>query len=285
MTDAPHGVVTSKHYIDVVSDSTGETGERVVRAALLQFPNAAVELRRHPRVRTKERVDPILRQAAADRSLLVFSVVSPELSEYIHRTTVSLQVEAIDVIGSVIGRLHTYLERPPINRPGALLPLSAEYFRRIEAVDFAVKNDDGRDPRNFCKADIVLLGVSRTSKTPLSTLLAQRGLKVANLTLVLGDLPPAELATVAPHRIVGLTIDVSSLCAIREERLLKLGMPPDARSAMRAHVEEEIAFAEKVFRDNPEWTRVDMTNLSVEETAGIILETMANRASLFPSRS
>ena len=267
--------MSADRYIDVVSDSTGETAERVVRAALLQFPNATVELRRHARVRTKRRAEPILQRAAADRSLLVFSVVSPELSEYIHRTTVSLAIEAIDVIGSVIGRLESYLERSPINRPGALLPLSAEYFRRIEAVDFTVKNDGGRDPRNFVKADLVLVGVSRTSKTPLATLLAQRGLKVANLTLVLGANPPAELLAVAPRRIVGLTIDVASLCAIREERLRKLGMPPETRYAMRAHVEEEVAFAERLFGSNPEWTRVDMTGLSVEETAGIILERIA----------
>jgi hypothetical protein len=228
-------------------------------------------------VRTKRRAEPILQQAAADCSLLVFSVVSPELSDYIHRTTVSLEIEAIDVIGSMIGRLEAYLGRAPINRPGALLPLSAEYFRRIEAVDFTVKNDGGRDPRNFAKADIVLVGVSRTSKTPLATLLAQRGLKVANLTLVLGTNPPTELKEVSPGRIVGLTIDVDSLCKIREERLRKLGMPPETQYAMRAHVEEEIAFAESLFRANPEWVRVDMTGLSVEETAGIILERMAER--------
>lgn len=261
-------------YIDVVSDSTGETAERVVRAALLQFPNAVVEIRRHPRVRTKRRAEPILQRAAEDRSLLVFSVVSPELSHYIHHTTVSLEIEAIDVIGSVIGRLETYLDRPPINRPGALLPLSAEYFRRIEAVDFAVKNDGGRDPRNFNKADLVLVGVSRTSKTPLATLLAQRGVKVANFTLVLGVTPPAELYHMAPDRVVGLTIDVASLCAIREERLRKLGMPLETRYAMRAHVEEEVAFAERLFDENPIWARVDMTGRSVEETAGIILERM-----------
>ncbi len=270
-------MIESSRYIDVISDSTGETAERVVRAALLQFPNTKVELRRHARVRTKRRAEPILDKAAEDQSLLVFSVVSPQLSEFIHRTTVSLNIDAIDVIGSVIGRLHTYLDRPPINRPGALLPLDAGYFRRIEAVEFTVRNDGGRDPRNYTKADIVHVGVSRTSKTPLATLLAQRGLKVANLTLVLGTQPPRELSTVKPKRIVGLTIDAESLCAIREERLRKLGMPPETRYAMRAHVEEEIAYAESLFRSNPDWEQVDMTGLSVEETAGIILERMADR--------
>jgi len=100
---------------------------------------------------------------------------------------------ALDLIGSLIGKLSTFLDRQPINMPSAMLPLSDEYFRRIEAVEFTVKSDDGKEPRNFKKADLVLVGVSRTSKTPLSTLLAQRGLKVANLPIVLGVQAPPEL--------------------------------------------------------------------------------------------
>jgi hypothetical protein len=268
-------------YIDVMSDSTGETAERVVRAALLQFPNAEIEIRRHPRVRTRRRAEPILRRAASDRALLVFSVVSPELSAFIHQTTASLHIEAIDVIGGVIGRLESYLDRPPINRPGALMPLSEEYFRRIEAVDFTVKSDGGRDPRNFAKADLMLVGVSRTSKTPLATLLAQRGLKVANFTVVLGGQVPAELEEVAQERVIALTIDADSLCAMRQQRLKQLGMPPETQYAVRGHVEREIEFAEALFRRHPGWMVVEMTDRSVEETAGIILERLKSR----PARS
>jgi regulator of PEP synthase PpsR (kinase-PPPase family) len=264
-------------FIDVLSDSTGETAERVMRAALLQFPQSGVEIRRHARVRTKKRAEPILRAAAADGALLIFSVVSPELSHYIHEQILTLQLDAIDVIGSVIDRLETYLARKPINRPGAQLPLGKEYFRRIEAVEFTVKSDAGRDPRNFLKADLVLVGVSRTSKTPLATLRAQRGLKVANLTLALNVQPPAELHRTPSDRIVGLTIDVDSLCAIRQERLRKLGMPQESQYGVRTHVTRELAYAEGVFADNPEWPVVDMTGRSVEETAGIILELMSTR--------
>ena len=166
-------------YIDVLSDSTGETAEKVVRAALLQFPQAGAQIRLHTRVRTKEVARPVLERAAREGALLVFTVVSPELREFVHGVTAELKIEAIDVIGSLIGKLGTFLDREPINLPSAMLPPSEEYFRRIEAVEFAVKSDDGKEPRNFKKADLVLVGVSRTSKTPLSTLLAQRGLKVA----------------------------------------------------------------------------------------------------------
>jgi regulator of PEP synthase PpsR (kinase-PPPase family) len=260
-------------YIDVLSDSTGATAERVLRAALLQFPQSEIEIRRHVRVRTRDRAEPILRQVAADEALLVFSVVSPELSDFIHRKTGELRIDAIDVIGSVIRRLEAFLDEPPINRPGALMPLSEEYFRRIEAVSFTVKSDTGRDPRSFLKADLVLAGVSRTSKTPLATLLAQRGLRVASYTVVLGTPIPNELDRA--RNVVGLTIDVDSLCAIRQERLLKLGMPEETQYAVRAHVEREIAYAETIFSAHPSWSVVDMSDRSIDETAGIILEMLA----------
>jgi regulator of PEP synthase PpsR (kinase-PPPase family) len=279
------GMDHEPRFIDVLSDSTGETAERVMRAALLQFPQSGVEIRRHVRVRTKKRAEPILRGAAADGALLVFSVVSPELSQFIHQQILDLGIEAIDVIGSVIDRLESYLERKAINRPGALLPLGKEYFRRIEAVEFTVRSDAGRDPRNFLKADLVLVGVSRTSKTPLATLLAHRGLKVANLTLALNAQPPAELERTPQDRIVGLTIDVDSLCAIRQERLRKLGMPQESQYGVRTQVGREIAYAEKVFADNPDWPVVDMTGRSVEETAGIVLELMSTRLARPRSRA
>ena len=261
--------------IDVVSDSTGETAERVIRAALLQFPQSEVAMRRHARVRTKERVEPILRQIAADRALLVFSIVSPELSGYIHQMTAELGIDAIDVIGGVIGKLETFLEDRPVQRPGPLLPLSAEYFRRIEAVEFTVKSDAGRSPKSLLKADLILVGVSRTSKTPLATLLAQRGVRVASLTLTSGTQLPAELADAAQDRIIALTIGVDSLYALRREQLEKLGMPDDPR--VRGHVEQEVHDAEALFAKHPSWRVVDMSGRSVEETAGIILELMNDR--------
>jgi len=271
--------------IDVLSDSTGHTAERVVRAALLQFPNAQIKIRLHPRVRTPKAAAPVLERVAVEQTLLVFSVVSPELSEFICAETASLKLRAIDVIGSVIGRLENYLEQDPIHRPGALLPLSEEYFRRIEAVEFTVKNDGGRDPRKFAEADLILIGVSRTSKTPLATLLAQRGLKVANLTLVLGNPPPAELDVAPQDHIVGLTTDVDTLVAIRQQRLRRLGMPSEAKYALHEHVNAELEWAEQLFARHPEWPIVNMTGRSVEETAGIILQHIEERRGAASTRA
>jgi regulator of PEP synthase PpsR (kinase-PPPase family) len=263
--------------IDVLSDSTGETAEKVVRAAMLQFPHSGAQIRLHTRVRTKEVARPVLERAAKEGALVVFTVVSPELREYIHATSYELKIDALDLIGSLIGKLSAYLDRQPINMPSAMLPLSDEYFRRIEAVEFTVKSDDGKEPRNFKKADLVLVGVSRTSKTPLSTLLAQRGLKVANLPVVLGVPTPPELDE-APHdRIVALTIGLDPLVEIRKARLKQLGMSVDTNYGLREQVKEELEYAQRIFRSHPNWPVIDVTGRAIEETAVIILESLKER--------
>lgn len=263
--------------IDIVSDSTGETAEKVVRAAMLQFPHSGAHIRMHTRVRTKEAARPVLERAARDNALVVFTVVSPELREYIHAQSYELKIEALDLIGSLIGRLATFLDREPINMPSGLLPLSEEYFRRIEAVEFTVKSDDGKEPRNFRKADLLLVGVSRTSKTPLSTLLAQRGLKVANLPIVLGIEPPPELAEAPQERIVGLTIELNQLVEIRKARLKQLGMPIDASYGLADQVKAELDYARRIFDKHPSWPVIDVTGRAIEETAVIILEALKER--------
>ncbi len=263
--------------IDIVSDSTGETAEKVVRAAMLQFPHSGAQIRMHTRVRTKEVARPVLERAARDGALVVFTVVSPELREFIHSQSYELKIEALDLIGSLIGRLTTFLDREPINTPSSMLPLSDEYFRRIEAVEFTVKSDDGKEPRNFRKADLVLVGVSRTSKTPLSTLLAQRGLKVANLPIVLGIAPPAELEEAPQERVVGLTIEINQLVEIRKARLKQLGMPTDASYGLSDQVKAELDYARRIFDKHPTWPVIDVTGRAIEETAVIILESLKER--------
>jgi regulator of PEP synthase PpsR (kinase-PPPase family) len=263
--------------IDVLSDSTGETAEKVVRAAMLQFPHSGAHIRVHTRVRTKEAARPVLERAARENALVVFTVVSPELREFIHASSYELKIEALDLIGSLIGKLGTFLDRQPINMPSAMLPLSDEYFRRIEAVEFTVKSDDGKEPRNFKKADLILVGVSRTSKTPLSTLLAQRGLKVANLPLVLGVPPPPELDEAPQDRIVGLTIGLDPLVEIRKARLRQLGMSVDANYGLREQVKEELEYAGRIFKDHTQWPVIDVTGRAIEETAVIILESLKER--------
>ena len=263
--------------IDVLSDSTGETAEKVVRAAMLQFPHSGAVIRLHTRIRTKETVRPILERAAREGALVVFTVVSPELREFIHQQSYEMRVDALDLIGSLIGKLATFLDRQPINMPSGMLPLSDEYFRRIEAVEFTVKSDDGKEPRNFKKADLILVGVSRTSKTPLSTLLAQRGIKVANQPIMLGIDLPVELEDAPQDRIVALIIDLKQLVEIRKARLKQLGMPVDASYGLTEQVKQELEYAGDIFRKHPRWPVIDVTGRAIEETAVIILETLKER--------
>ncbi len=263
--------------IEILSYSTGETAEKVVRAAMLQYPHAGAQIRLHTRVRTKEAARPVLEAAAKDGALVVFTVVSPELREFIHAQSYVLKVEALDLIGSLIGKLATFLDRQPINTPSGMLPLTDEYFRRIEAVEFAVKSDDGKEPRNFKKADLVLCGVSRTSKTPLSTLLAQRGLKVANQPIVLGVTLPPEIEEAPQDRVVGLTIEIDQLIEIRKARLKQLGMPTDASYGLREQVKQELDYARQIFAEHPQWPVIDVTGRAIEDTAVIILESLKER--------
>jgi regulator of PEP synthase PpsR (kinase-PPPase family) len=271
--------------IDIVSDSTGETAEKVVRAAMLQFPHSGAQIRMHTRIRTKDAARPVLERAAKDGALVVFTVVSPELREFIHSQSYELKIEALDLIGSLIGRLTTFLDREPINTPSSMLPLSDEYFRRIEAVEFTVKSDDGKEPRNFRKADLVLVGVSRTSKTPLSTLLAQRGLKVANLPIVLGIATPPELEEAPQERIVGLTIEINQLVEIRKARLKQLGMPIDASYGLADQVKAELDYARSIFDKHKNWPVIDVTGRAIEETAVIILESLKERDAVKNARA
>lgn len=263
--------------IYVVSDSTGETAERVVRAALLQFPEHRVRVRLFTRVRDRQSVQDVLSKAAEQGAMVVFTLVAPELREYFHEFANEHGVEAVDVIGALIHKVAGFLEADPINVPTATMPLSEEYFRRVEAIEFAVKSDDGKEPRNLRKADLVLTGVSRTSKTPLSTYLAGRGLRVANVPLVLGVAPPKELFEVPEERVVGLTIQIEKLLEIRKERLEQLGMPSDANYGLRDHVKAELDYAHQIFRDHPQWAVVDVSGRAIEETATIILEMLKDR--------
>jgi hypothetical protein len=212
--------------------------------------------------------------------MVVFTLVRPELRDHFNEVASQLKVRHVDVIASLIHHVGHYLEADPVNIPTAELPLSPEYFRRVEALEFAVKSDDGKEPRNLDKADLVLVGVSRTSKTPLSTYLAGRGLKVANVPIVLGVALPKEVYELPGYRVVGLTIDVDQLRDIRKQRLQQLGMPADANYGLRDHVKAELEYAHAILRENPEWMVVDVTNCAIEETATIILEALKDREEL-----
>jgi regulator of PEP synthase PpsR (kinase-PPPase family) len=267
----------SKPLVFVISDATGETAEKVVRAALLQFSNVPVQLRMYTRVRLEAEMRSIVARAKQEHALVVFTVVSNAHREILRRLCDEENVDAVDLIGQLMAKLSGFLGEQPRGVPGLLHTIGDEYFRRIEAVEFTVRNDDGREPRNLPKADLVLVGISRTSKTPLSTLLAQKGLKVANVPLVLGIEPPSELFQIAQEKIFGLTIKAEALLSIRQARLKHLGMPADTSYGQRDHITQEISYAQGIFRAHPSWPVIDITGKAVEETAADILRIKKDR--------
>ena len=261
----------------VISDATGETAEKVVRAALLQF-QADCQVRVYSRVRLESEVERIVERAAETHALLVFTLVDAAERELLWQLCQRHSVEAVDLIGGLMAKLGSYLAVEPQGIPGLLHTIGEDYFRRIEAVEFTVKNDDGAEPRNLPRADLVLVGISRTSKTPLSMFLANKGYRVANVPLVLGVDPPAELEQVNSDRCYGLSIQADALVKIRQVRLQHLGMPSDSSYGMREHIQRELAYAQEVFRKHPDWPVIDVTGKAIEESAADILRIAKQRA-------
>ncbi|MCD1261564.1 kinase/pyrophosphorylase [Paenibacillus athensensis] len=255
----------------VVSDSAGETGESVVRAAAMQFYPTPVDIVRAPFVHDAAGIDKVLATVKAGGGIVVFTLVVPELRQRLVEQAARLGIAYVDLLGPVLAVLQQAMNKPPRNEPGNLHPLDEDYFKKVEAVEFAVKYDDGRDFSGIAKADIVLLGVSRTSKTPLSMYLAHKKIKVANVPLVPEMQPPEAIYSVPSHKIIGLRIDPAKLNLIRQERLRTLGLAENATYANVERIKQELQFADKIM------TRIgcvvfDVSNRAVEETASLILD-------------
>lgn len=260
----------AKPVVYVVSDSAGETGTSVVQAAAVQFLPADVDIRRVPFVGTPEGLDRVVESARRDGGLIVFTLVIPSLRDHLIKQAKAQAVPHIDVLGPILASLEAMMHREALHQPGKLHQLDADYFRKMEAVEFAVNFDDGRDPKGIVQADLVLVGVSRTSKTPLSMYLAHKTIKVANVPLVPELKPPEQLFKIHPRKIVGLTIDPEQLNVIRRERLKALGLSASAQYAQDTRIREEIAYAKGIM-DKLGCEVIDVSNRAVEETAGLIL--------------
>jgi regulator of PEP synthase PpsR (kinase-PPPase family) len=257
----------------VVSDSVGETGEQVVKAAVSQFrPNFDnTVIRKFPNIENNDHIEKIVEIAKEQEAIIVFTLVEENMRNFMIEVCDQEQIHWIDLLGPLIRLFEEQIGEPPREEPGLVHKLDAEYFKKIEAVEFAVKYDDGRDPRGLLLADVVLVGVSRTSKTPLSQYLAHKRYKVANVPLVPEVNPPEELFLVDPKKCFGLVISTEKLNVIRRERLIALGLNDDAIYAKHSRIEQEIEHFYKVV-ENIGCSVIDVTNKAVEETANVIME-------------
>ena len=259
-------------HIYLISDATGGTVEMVVSAALSQFKGVDYRLHRFTRLRTREDIIHSLEAVVKEPGVLIYTLVNQEHSQLLRELAEARGIVAVDLISPLIYKLADFFGTAPQEVPGLLYKLDSEYYKRMDAVNFTVKQDDGQEPGNLYKADMVLVGVSRTSKTPLSMYLAHRGYKIANVPLVNGVEPPAELFGVEQKRVVGLIIENKRLIELRSARLRNLRQNPHGDYADFGKVEEELEYCRRLYRRHPEWLIIDVTNKSVEESAAEILK-------------
>ncbi|MBP7248279.1 MAG: kinase/pyrophosphorylase [Negativicutes bacterium] len=257
--------------IYVLSDSIGETGESLLKAAASQFPFERLDIRRIPYIQTTIEIDELVQEAYEAKAAIAYTLVNPALKAHTKRITENMNVLSLDIMGPTMDFLQNITELDPKNEPGLIRKLDQAYFRRVEAIEFAVRYDDGKEPRGMLKADIVLLGISRTSKTPLSMYLANRGLKVANLPLVPEVPPSPELFDVPRENLIGLTISTDRLNSIRKERLKTMGLDESSSYAQEMRIQEELEYARGLYR-RLRCPVIDVSGRAIEETASKILE-------------
>jgi [pyruvate, water dikinase]-phosphate phosphotransferase / [pyruvate, water dikinase] kinase len=260
--------------LHVVSDATGETAARLVQALEAQFPDQEFVEIRHPRVESEEDLHVAVNRMRGRPAVVVYTLVEPELRDAMRALCRRAKLHYCDLLGHPIDAVARVSGQAARMTPGSRAPLNPAYFRRIEAMEFAVKYDDGVGA-GLDEADIVLVGVSRTSKTPLSIYLGYLGHKVANVPIVKGIAPPKELFELDPAKIVGLTINADRLADIRRARVRNLGAN-NRRYAGLADVYEELEEAAAVQR-RLGCPVIDISELSIEETAQQILRTVESR--------
>jgi regulator of PEP synthase PpsR (kinase-PPPase family) len=258
-------------HVYIVSDATGKTGWRVVQAALMQFDTSDVVFERRGGVQNEALVRDVVEEAAQTGGLIVHTLVSTELRRVMLEAGRRRGIITIDLLGPVLTRLTEALRISPKAVPGLFQQLDDEYFARIEAIEYTVNHDDGRNPEDLEEADLVLVGVSRTGKTPVSVFMAYRGWRVANVPIVLDMEPPSQLFQVDRRRVVALTVDTERLVAIRQLRAKRLAGSVALRYATPGHVEREKLWFQKILRQGV-WQVVDVTFRSIEETAAEVME-------------
>ena len=261
----------SYFHLHLVSDSTGETLIAVARAVAAQYEGVSTIEHVYPLVRSARQLERVLSEIDAAPGIVLYTLVEKDLAGMLEEKCRELSCPHLSVLAPVHALLESYIGTSSTARPGAQHMLNAEYFKRIDAMNFTLMHDDGQLPDDLDDADVVLLGVSRTSKTPTSIYLANRGLKTANIPLVPGQDPPGELDGVKRALVVGLVASPERIVQIRQNRLLSLKADDDTAYVDKASVTEEIARSRRLFaRRN--WPVIDVTRRSIEETAAAILD-------------
>ncbi len=266
-----------KNYqIHIISDGTGKTAEQIVKAALVQFEDLNEEIIIHGEVRSEEQIISIFETLVHTHCFIVHTIVSFELRNRILEFSKIYRIKAIDLMGPLLSQISSHLSINPIERPGAFYELNKAYFQRIDAIEFSIKHDDGLRSEDLDKADIVLIGVSRTFKTPLSIYLANLGWMTGNIPLVMDMELPDVVSSISPKKVFGLTTEPERLAILRKTRDLYLKGSTGTYSSLD-QVRRELDFAGSVFNKHRGWEIIDVTNKSLEEIATVILSKIKNQ--------
>ncbi|TCT11899.1 hypothetical protein EDC22_103212 [Tepidamorphus gemmatus] len=271
----PHRVQSYVH-LHLVSDATGETLIAVARAAAAQYASVRAIEHVYPLVRAPKQLDRVIAEIEAAPGIVLYTLINPELSERLEAKCQEFGAPCVSVLAPVLGVFRSYLGTESTPRIGGQHVLNAEYFRRIDALNYTLLHDDGQMTEDLEDADVVLIGVSRTSKTPTSIYLANRGIKTANIPLVPGIPLPGNLETLNRPLVVGLVASPERIVQIRQNRLLSLNASDDSAYVDRAAVAEEIAQTRRLCARHG-WPTIDVTRRSIEETAAAILALIQER--------
>ncbi|MCW0233091.1 MAG: kinase/pyrophosphorylase [Ferrovibrio sp.] len=269
---------TARPHIHLVSDATGETLKSVAKAALVQFQKSQEEVETHTwaLVRKPLQMERVVEAIAAMGGLVLFTIVDQELREILIKGCAKAKLPIVPVLDPVIMAFGKYLGEKAVNLPGRQHEMDAEYFHRIDAMHFTIAHDDGQHLEDIDKADIVLVGVSRTSKTPTSIYLANRGFKTANVPIVPGLVIPNEVELLKNPLVVGLTTSPDRLVSIRRSRLISMNQTTETAYVDDERVREELSIARKLCTKH-NWPVIDVTRRSIEETAAAILNLHTRR--------
>ena len=257
-------------HLHLVSDSTGETLNAVAKAACAQFDMGHPIEHVYPLVRSRKQLERALNEIEGAPGIVLHTMVNQELREALEARCIELAQPSVAVIDPVMNLLGSYLGAEVSHRPGAQHELDARYFARIDALNFTMAHDDGQSTATLDRADVVLVGVSRTSKTPTCIYLANRGIKAANVPIVLGVALPEELYTVKRPLVIGLLASPERLIQIRKNRLLSLNEDAETEYVDLDAVRAEVAFARRLFGEKG-WPVIDVTRRSIEETAAAVI--------------
>ena len=271
----------------IISDGTGETATSVARAAMPQFEGKDVFFTRYKNVRDETRIDSIFKKAAMEHDVIIYTIVSAKLREYIKKIARKKTMRTIDLLGPILTAFSNVLGQGPREGPGLLHKVDDEYFNRMSSMEFTINHDDGQNLKSLHLADVVLIGASRTSKTPLSIYLSQHGIKVANIPLIYGVSLPRELFDIDQRKIFALAIEPAALKEIRKKRLDQLGVGGGGAKAARSReytdtyadeekILQEIQWTYDIFKSK-KWPVLNVTNRALEETAADIIKLINRR--------